>query len=195
MPIASSAPPEAQWIEFPLSIGVLHQDGTQKYEDPSLGYTVRYYDESKANLVDVYVYPVAEEVASRGHQERVATYLYASQRDIHAAVSAGYYLRNEELGIDAFLLEGKQVLRSRHQLQTASGELYSLIYVTEVDGTVVKIRASVRGTVNAVVHGAFENEAFGLLEVAVKALDSAVAAEPKSTGNSTSLPAAAKGDR
>ena len=84
--------------EFPQSVGELHMSGSHEYGDPALGYVVRFESKDASEILDVFIFPVADEFVTFEHEQIVTIYLQAAQRDINTAVDAGYYYNNTELG-------------------------------------------------------------------------------------------------
>ena len=175
-----AGPPEA--IEaLPASIASFGYDGYRRFDDGSDGYSVRYANAPKKRLADVYVYPVAEENAELAHEALVLGSTRATLQAIGEAVNQGLYANFAVL--DA--ATRAQGLRTTARVQATylrdNLASYTLLYQTEHDGTLMKIRLSMPDNESNRANGEWDAFAARVFEVLIDDIDerASAAAEPR----------------
>ena len=162
---AASGPP-AVVERLPQSIASFDYDGYRPFDDGSGGYTLRYSNDAKKRIADVFVYPVAEENAGLAHETLVLGSTRATLQAIDEAVNQGLYANFAVL--DAATRASGMRTTARVQATYLRDNLasYTLLYQTEHDGTLMKIRVSMPDNESNRANGewdAFAARVFALL--------------------------------
>lgn len=119
-------------------------------------------------MLDFYVYPVDHRNLHLPHDTLVAGYFSEARRGIDVAVSKGMYISAQDYGaLECRVDDGQiRILRSRHVIDTARGELLSHTYVTELKGVVLKVRVSVPSDAVTTMREDFHDAGLKLIEIA-----------------------------
>lgn len=136
-------PPEPELISrLPANIESFDYDGYRFFEDADAGFTFRYINKRKKRLADVYVYPVAEENTELGHNQLVLGSTKATLQAIGEATRRGIYA-NFNVVTAATRARGlRTVARVETTYLRENLASYGVLYQTEYDGTLMKIRVS-----------------------------------------------------
>ena len=168
---AEEAGPPAAIEALPASIASFDYDGYRRFDDGSNGYSVRYANAPKKRLADVYIYPVAEENAELEHEALVLGSTRATLQAIGEAVNQGLYANFAVL--DA--ATRTQGLRTTARVQATylrdNLASYTLLYQTEHDGTLMKIRLSMPDNESNRANGEWDAFAARVFEVLIDDLD------------------------
>lgn len=127
---------------LPPELGSFDYEGYRYFEDKSNGYTFRYTNESKHRMADVYVYPVATENTDLKHDDLVMGSTRATIEAIGDAVSQGIYTNFNVVGAATQARGIRTVARVEATYLRQNLASYTLVYQTEYDGTLLKIRVS-----------------------------------------------------
>ena len=169
---AAEPDPTLIQIEFPTKVGGFEKAKVHHYDKRALGYQVKYLAQNGVDVLDVYVFPVDEQHIDLSHEALVAGYFSEARQGIDAAVSRGIYMSAQDYGAVEYRAgDGKiRILRSKHTIVTAQGELLSHAYVTEHHGVVIKVRVSVPSNAIAAVFEEFQDAVFSLIEIGLSAI-------------------------
>ncbi len=137
-------PPEAPELidALPSEVGTFDYEGYRYFQDASNGYTIRYTNPRKHRMADVYVYPVAEENADLDHDSLVMGSTRATIAAIGDAVKQGIYTDFNVVGAATQARGLRTVARVEATYLRQNLASYTLVYQTEYDGTLLKIRLS-----------------------------------------------------
>lgn len=127
---------------LPDEVGSFDYQGYRYFEDDSNGYTFRYVNPRKHRMADVYVYPVAEQNEDLDHEELVMGSTRATIQAIGAAVQQGIYNNFNVVGAATQVRGFRTVARVEATYLRENLASYTLVYQTEYDGTLLKIRVS-----------------------------------------------------
>jgi len=100
-----------------------------KYFNDGSGYSIRYSNPRKQRVADLYIYEVAEENASLEHSDLVVGSTRATMDAISAAAQQGHY-------------DNYNVIHAATHSQGVRMASYTLVYQTEHNGTLLKIRVT-----------------------------------------------------
>jgi len=146
---ASMTPAEAPELQEPALISALPQtvdtfnlEGYKHFDDGSSGYSVRYTNVRKRRIADVYIYPVAEENSSLEHSQLVLGSTRATLQAIGEAASQGHYANFNVINAATQAKGVRTVARVKATYLRQNLASYTLVYQTEFDGTLLKIRLS-----------------------------------------------------
>lgn len=142
-PTEKAAEPAPELIEnLPDDIGSFGYEGYRYFEDSSNGYTIRYTNPQKRRLADVYVYPVATQNANLDHEDLVMGSTRATIQAIAGAVKQGIYDNFNLVGAATQARGFRTVARVEATYLSDNLASYTLVYQTEYDGTLLKIRVT-----------------------------------------------------
>lgn len=127
---------------LPAELGTFDYEGYRYFQDESSGYTFRYTNPNKHRMADVYVYPVAEENSDLKHDDLVMGSTRATIEAIGEAVSQGIYTNFNVVGAATQARGFRTVARVEATYLRQNLASYTLVYQTEYDGTLLKIRVS-----------------------------------------------------
>jgi len=127
---------------LPAEVGSFDYEGFRYFEDASNGYTFRYTNSGKHRMADVYVYPVATENEDLGHDDLVMGSTRATIQAIGDAVKQGIYTDFNVVGAATQARGIRTVARVEATYLRQNLASYTLVYQTEYDGTLLKIRVS-----------------------------------------------------
>ncbi len=116
--------------------------GYRFFDDSSEGFTLRYSNRRKLRLADVFVYPVSKENESLPHDQLVMGSTRATIKAIGAAVKAGRYANFNVIGAATQPRGFRTIARVEATYLRENLASYTLVYQTEYDGTLVKVRVS-----------------------------------------------------
>ena len=159
-------------IPFPDIVGTFIKIDTHYFENPAFGYVVTFKTLDASEVLDVYIFPVDAKFAQLENKQLVDIFLLEAQQGINDAVKLGIYTKADKHGVIAYPFDNYYILKSQYTIQTAHGELYSVIYITEYNGTVIKLRISIPNKSKNDVLDEIETTAFELIQVALDALQS-----------------------
>lgn len=191
-PRSEVEPPAPDAIsQLPPSIASFDYDGYRRFDDGSDGYSFRYADAAKNRLADVYVYPVAAENANLAHEALVLGSTRATIQAIGEAVNRGLYANFAVL--DAATQARGMRTTARVQATYLRGNLasYTLLYQTEHDGTLMKIRLSMPDNESNRTNGEWDAFAERVFELLIDRVERD-AAEGGSKGRANREPAGAR---
>lgn len=127
---------------LPSEVGSFDYEGFRYFEDESNGYTFRYTNSGKHRMADVYVYPVATENEDLDHDDLVMGSTRATIQAIGDAVKQGIYTDFNVVGAATQARGIRTVARVEATYLRQNLASYTLVYQTEYDGTLLKIRVS-----------------------------------------------------
>lgn len=113
-----------------------------KYFNDGSGYSIRYSNERKQRLADVYIYEVAEENTSLNHEQLVLGSTRATMDAISAAAEQGHYANFNVLDAATQAQGVRTVARVQATYVRQNLASYTLVYQTEHKGTLLKIRVT-----------------------------------------------------
>lgn len=131
----------ALMLKLPKTVESFDMQGFKYFNDGS-GYSIRYSNERKQRLADLYIYQVAEENASLDHKQLVLGSTRATMDAISAAAEQGYYANYSVLGAATHALGLRTVARVQATYLRHNLASYTLVYQTEYKGTLLKIRVT-----------------------------------------------------
>lgn len=135
--------PAPEMLEaLPTEVGSFDYEGYRYFQDSSNGYTFRYSNPRKHRMADVYVYPVAEENQDLAHDALVMGSTRATIQAIGEAVKQGIYTNFNVVGAATQARGFRTVARVEATYLRQNLASYTLVYQTEYDGTLLKIRVS-----------------------------------------------------
>lgn len=127
---------------LPKEIGSFDYEGFKLFEDEASGYSVRYSNSAKHRVADVYVYPVATQNQDLNHEDLVMGSTRATIQAIGDAVKQGLYANFNVIGAATQARGFRTVARVEATYLRQNLASYTLVYQTEYDGTLLKIRLS-----------------------------------------------------
>jgi len=138
----ATAPQPTLVGRLPAQVDSFDYAGYRHFEDDSGGYSFRYRNVAKKRLADVYVYPVAERNTALDHRSLVLGSTRATLQAINEAAAQGLYA-NFRVVDSATQARGLRMV-SRVQATYLRENLasYTMLYQSEHDGTLMKIRLS-----------------------------------------------------
>ena len=141
--LQAAQPAEPELIaSLPEELGTFEYAGYRFFDDSSNGYTFRYANNAKRRIADVYVYPVAAENESLEHSELVMGSTRATIQAIGEAVKQGLYANFNVVGAATVARGTRTVARVEATYLRENLASYTLVYQTEYEGTLLKIRVS-----------------------------------------------------
>lgn len=164
---------------LPAELGSFEYEGYRYFQDKSNGYTFRYTNEGKHRMADVYVYPVAEENADLKHDDLVMGSTRATIQAIGDAVSQGIYTNFNVVGAATQARGIRTVARVEATYLRQNLASYTLVYQTEYDGTLLKIRVSMPDNESNRSNSEWDEFAETMFNTIVEELDSARAVASK----------------
>ncbi len=156
---------------FPEHVDEFQRIDVHKFDNPVFGYAIKYETPDSEQIIDVYIFPVDPSIMPLDHEKRVAAYLGDAQRGIVAAVDVGMYKSSENHGVYDGTRRGALVLKSTHTIQHKQRKMYSAIYVTERNGTVIKLRKSVEIGERGSIPKEFDSVASELIDIALRTME------------------------
>lgn len=127
---------------LPQSIEGFHYGGSATYPDP-WGYSLRYRSEERGNIhADIYLYAVPPESRAGGREAIIDATLDGALQEITYVMEQGEYSEVKVLGRDKITVGDHPVGRVALYLVRNNLAVFSLIYVTESEGRLLKVRMS-----------------------------------------------------
>ena len=175
-PAAKQAEP-ALIKALPETVDSFDYTGYKHFEDGSGGYSVRYSNKRKRRIADLYVYPVAEENADLEHNQLVMGSTRATLTAIGEATRQGHYANFNVINAATRAQGLRTVARVQATYLRENLASYTLVYQTEYDGTLLKIRLSMPD--NEFNRSSREWDSFAdtMFEKAIESIDSAESAD------------------
>jgi len=152
------AEPPAVLDVLPSSVGTFEYQGFRRFEDGTDGYSLRYANARKRRIADVYVYPVSKENLSLDHERLVLGSTRATMQAIGKAVRAGVYTDFNVVTAATRARGMRTVARVQATYLRENLASITVLYQTEHEGTLVKIRLSMPD--NASNRGSLEWDRF-----------------------------------
>lgn len=127
---------------LPRHIQGFTYEGVREYPDP-WGYSLRYRsDSSRRTYADIYIYPVPGNATNLSQKKVVTDMTNEALWEIKVAKEKGAYSDYKIIHSAAFEIDGNFTSRVDLQLVSNNLVLYSLLYVTERNGKLIKARIS-----------------------------------------------------
>lgn len=139
---APTAPEPALYSTLPENVDSFELKGYKHFEDGSDGYSVRYANERKRRMADLYVYPVAEENADMEHSQLVLGSTRATLMAIGEATRKGHYANFNVINAATRAQGVRTIARVQATYLRQNLASYTLVYQTEHEGTLLKIRVT-----------------------------------------------------
>jgi len=140
--IQAEQPKPALVSALPDNVDSFDKKGFKHFEDGSGGFSVRYTNERKRRIADLYVYPVAEENANLEHSALVLGSTRATLMAIGEATRQGHYDNFNVLNAATRAQGLRTVARVKATYLRQNLASYTLVYQTEHNGTLLKIRVT-----------------------------------------------------
>lgn len=140
-PAEEKAPP-ALVKSLPSTLDSFEYQGYKYFSDGSDGFSLRYANLRKRRLADVYVYPVALENSELEHEKLVMGSTRATMQAIGEAVRQGVYTNFNVVAAATRARGVRTVARVQATYLRENLASYTLVYQTEHDGTLIKIRVT-----------------------------------------------------
>jgi len=169
----SNPPPLVETL--PASVGSFAYEGFRHFEDDSGGYSLRFANKRKHRVADVYVYPVAEENRALDHERLVLGSTRATMEAIGEAVRRGLYTNFNVINAATRARGIRTTARVQATYLRRNLASYTLLYQTEHDGTLVKIRLSMPDNESNRGNAEWDRFAERMFELIVDELDGAAA--------------------
>ncbi len=125
---------------LPESIESFELSGAKAFDAEGDGVNVRYTNAKKRRRADVFIYPVAEDNKALAHPELVLGSTQATMQAISEAVQAGVYQNLNVIDAATKAKGLRTIARVQATYLRENLASYTLVYQTEHDGTMVKIR-------------------------------------------------------
>ena len=127
---------------LPEQLESFDYQGYRYFDENSDGFTLRYSNLRKQRMADVFVYPVAKENEELPHDQLVMGSTRATIQAIGAAVKNGRYANFNVIGAATQPRGFRTVARVEATYLRENLASYTLVYQTEYDGTLVKVRVT-----------------------------------------------------
>jgi len=134
--------PPALVESLPPTLDSFEYQGFKYFGDGSDGFSLRYANLRKRRLADVYVYPVAQENSDLEHEKLVMGSTRATMQAIGEAVRQGVYSNFNVVAAATRARGVRTVARVQATYLRENLASYTLVYQTEHDGTLIKIRVT-----------------------------------------------------
>lgn len=142
-PVEPEPLPEPALINtLPDSLHTFELQGYKYFDDESGGYSIRYANERKRRVADIYVYPVAEENSKLDHNQLVLGSTRATIQAIGEAARQGHYANFNVINAGTQVQGVRTVARVQATYLRQNLASFTLVYQTEHQGTLVKIRVN-----------------------------------------------------
>lgn len=151
-PLESEVVPETETVAtveepalyktLPESVESFDLQGFKHFDDGSGGYSVRYSNEQKRRIADIYIYPVAQENVNLEHTQLVLGSTRATLMAIGEATKQGHYANFNVINAATRAQGARTVARVQATYLRQNLASYTLVYQTEHDGTLLKIRVT-----------------------------------------------------
>lgn len=140
--VAAPPPEPALYKTLPDTVESFELKGYKHFEDGSGGYSVRYSNDRKRRIADLYIYPVAEENANLEHNQLVLGSTRATLMAIGEATRQGHYSNFNVINAATRAQGLRTVARVQATYLRQNLASYTLVYQTEHKGTLLKIRVT-----------------------------------------------------
>lgn len=127
---------------LPDTVESFDLQGFKHFDDGSGGYSVRYANQQKRRIADVYIYPVAQENANLEHTQLVLGSTRATLMAIGEATRQGHYANFNVINAATRAHGARTVARVQATYLRQNLASYTLVYQTEHKGTLLKIRVT-----------------------------------------------------
>lgn len=127
---------------LPETVDSFELKGFKHFEDGSGGYSIRYSNDRKRRIADLYVYPVAEENTNLEHNQLVLGSTRATLMAIGEATRQGHYSNFNVINAATRAQGVRTIARVQATYLRQNLASYTLVYQTEHDGTLLKIRVT-----------------------------------------------------
>jgi len=127
--------------QLPKEVDSFTMQGYKYFNDGS-GYSIRYSNPRKQRVADLYIYEVAEENASLEHSDLVVGSTRATMDAISAAAQQGHYDNYNVIHAATHSQGVRTVARVQATYLRQNLASYTLVYQTEHNGTLLKIRVT-----------------------------------------------------
>jgi len=172
--VAPTPPPEpALYKALPETVNSFELQGFKYFEDGSSGYSVRYSNDRKRRIADLYVYPVAEENADLEHSQLVLGSTRATLMAIGEATRQGHYDNFNVINAATRAQGLRTVARVQATYLRQNLASYTLVYQTEHKGTLLKIRVTMPDNEFNRTSREWDGFADTMFKQAIQSLDSA----------------------
>lgn len=151
-PLESEVAPETETVAtaeepalyktLPESVESFDLQGFKHFEDGSGGYSVRYSNQQKRRIADIYIYPVAQENVNLEHTQLVLGSTRATLMAIGEATRQGHYANFNVINAATRAQGARTVARVQATYLRQNLASYTLVYQTEHEGTLLKIRVT-----------------------------------------------------
>jgi len=163
---------------LPQSIESFELTEARAFDAEGDGVNVRYSNPRKHRRADVFVYPVAENNRALAHPELVLGSTQATVQAITQAVQAGFYQNLNVLDAATKANGLRTIARVQATYLRENLASYTLVYQTEHDGTMVKIRLTMPDNESNRASREWDRFVDEVLSSVTKYLDSENQAEP-----------------
>jgi hypothetical protein len=168
--------PEPALIEsLPENVQSFELQGYKHFEDGSGGYSLRYANDRKRRIADVYIYPVAEENSNLEHNQLVLGSTRATLEAIGAAAQQGHYANFNVVNAGTHSHGLRTVARVQATYLRQNLASFTLVYQTEHEGTLLKIRVSMPDNESNRVSGEWDLFAEKIFETIIDDLEQTAA--------------------
>ncbi len=166
------AKPEPTLIaELPTTINSFEYEGFKHFEDGSGGFSIRYANKRKKRMADLYVYPVAEENTNLEHNQLVLGSTRATLMAISQATQQGHYANFNVVNASTRASGLRTTARVQATYLRQNLASYTLVYQTEHEGTLLKIRISMPDNEFNRTNNEWDNFADKMFNTAIKNLE------------------------
>lgn len=170
---AVPAPEPVLFSTLPDTVESFELKGYKYFEDGSGGYSVRYANERKRRIADLYVYPVAEENINLEHNQLVLGSTRATLMAIGEATRQGHYANFNVVNAATRAQGLRTVARVQATYLRHNLASYTLVYQTEHKGTLLKIRVSMPDNEFNRESAEWDGFADTMFKAAIKSIESA----------------------
>ncbi len=139
---AEQAPRPMLVDKLPKAVGDFKYESFYEYPQKALGYSVRYRLQG-GGYVDIYIYPVPDQIKALGHQKIVRGMADQAVNEIRYYEKQGVYKNFQILSEKQTEIKGSSVVKVEGTYLKNKQNLYTLLYLTEKSNTLVKARMSV----------------------------------------------------
>ena len=176
-----TAKPEPELISrLPPAVESFDYDGYRHFTEVDAGYSVRYLNTRKKRSAEIYIYPVAQENRAMEHDQLVMGSTRATLKAIGKAVSQGLYANFSVVGAATHARGVRTVARVQTTYVRENLAMYSVLYQTEHDGTLVKIRINMPDNESNQANDEWDRFALRLIDLVTRKTPSTAPAAPGS---------------
>lgn len=168
---APEKPEPALIKSLPKTLDTFELQGYKHFDDGSEGYSVRYANERKRRVADLYIYPVAEENTELEHNQLVLGSTRATLMAISEATKQGHYSNFNVINAATRAHGLRTVARVQATYLRKNLASYTLVYQTEHKGTLLKIRVTMPDNESNRKSNEWDTLAEKLFKDTIKSLD------------------------